>query len=259
MNKLIDLGDFTLKLLMGLGNYFLFVLELFRHSFSLLKRPFLGIKALYFTGVLSLPIILFAGFFVGMVLALQGYNTLIQFGAEQSLGIMVALSLMRELGSVVSALLFAGRAGSALTAEIALMKTTEQLTALEMMGIYPSAYVGVPKFWGAFFALPILTALFVSVAILGAYLVGVVHLGVDGAIFWNQMQQKVDFYDDLIQGMVFKSLAFGAIIASISVFQGFSARPTAEGMGEATTRTVVLSSLATLGFDFILTAMMFGD
>lgn len=259
MNALIALGNGTLALLRRLGDYGLFCLQLLGRSAFLWQRPLLTVKAIYFTGVLSLPIILFSGFFVGMVLALQGYTTLIKFGAEQSLGIMVALSLMRELGAVVSALLFAGRAGSALTAEIALMKTTEQLNALEMLGIYPVRYVGVPRFWGALLALPLLTSLFVAVAIGGAYLVGVAHLGVDGGIFWNQMQTGVDFWDDIVQGMLVKSLVFGAVIGTLATFEGFRSRPTAAGMGSATTRTVVLSSLAVLGLDFVLTALMFGD
>lgn len=259
MRFFIALGDLTIKTLVGAGNYAIFCLRLLLASDFLVRRPFLTVKALHFTGVLSLPIILFSGFFVGMVLSLQGYTTLVKFGAEQSLGIMVALSLMRELGAVVSALLFAGRAGSALTAEIALMKTTEQLNALEMLGIPPVKHVAVPRFWGSLLALPLLTFLFVAVAIFGGWLVGVVHLGVDNGIFWNQMVQGVDFYDDIFQGMVVKSMVFGLVVASLATYEGFSSQPTAAGMGNATTRTVVLASLAVLGLDFVLTALMFGD
>ncbi len=252
------LGELTLSTLEGLGRFAQFSLLLILRSGWVLKKPGLLIRAMYQAGVLSLPIILVAGFFVGMVLAFQGYTTLVNFGAEQSLGIMVALSLMRELGSVVSALLFAGRAGSSITAEIGLMKTTEQLSAMEMMAIDPVNHVGMPRFLGALLVLPLLVILFVGVAIFGAYLVGVVHLGVDGGVFWSQMQNGVDFYDDIVEGMIIKGLVFGWITATIAVYQGFSCPPTARGMGAATTKTVVLVSLAVLGLDFILTAMMFG-
>lgn len=259
MEMLVALGRSSCNALIGLGRFALFSGALLRFSDVVLRKPFLTIRALFAAGVLSLPIIVVAGFFVGMVLAFQGYTTLVQFGAEQSLGIMVALSLMRELGSVVSALLFAGRAGSAITAEIGLMKTTEQLAAMEMMAIEPVRQVGVPRFWGALMALPLLTVLFVAVAIVGAYLVGVIYLGVDGGVFWSQMQGGVSFYDDIVEGMVIKSLVFGWLTAAIAVYQGFASTPTVRGMGNATTKTVVLASLAVLGFDFVLTAMMFGE
>lgn len=256
---LARIGEGTVDMLAGLGRFTLFNGALLRFSDALFAKAGLWIRALFAAGVLSLPIIVVAGFFVGMVLAFQGYTTLVNFGAEQSLGIMVALSLMRELGSVVSGLLFAGRAGSAITAEIGLMKTTEQLAAMEMMAIEPVRQVGVPRFWGALFALPLLTVIFVAVAIVGAYLVGVVYLGVDGGVFWSQMKNGVSFYDDIVEGMIIKSVVFGWLVAAIAVYQGFASAPTVRGMGNATTKTVVLASLAVLGFDFVLTAMMFGD
>lgn len=259
IDHLASFGKTCVDALIGVGRFTGFNGALLRFSDVVLRKPFLTVRALFAAGVLSLPIIIVAGFFVGMVLAFQGYTTLVKFGAEQSLGIMVALSLMRELGSVVSALLFAGRAGSAITAEIGLMKTTEQLSAMSMMAIEPIRQVGVPRFWGALFALPLLTVVFVAVAIAGAYLVGVMYLGVDGGVFWSQMQNGVSFYDDIVEGMIIKSLVFGWLTAAIAVYQGFASTPTVRGMGNATTKTVVLASLAVLGFDFVLTAMMFGE
>lgn len=241
------------------GKYVMFSLSLLRHILFIFKKKTLFIKALYFSGVLSMPIIMTAGFFVGMVLAFQGYTTLVRFGAENSLGIMVALSLMRELGSVVSALLFAGRAGSAITAEIALMKTTEQITALEMMGLDPKAYIAAPRLMSILLSLPLLTFLFVFIAVMGAYMVGVLHLEIDNGIFWNQMRSGVDFYQDLIQGTLLKSLCFAMIIATISIYQGFASQASAQGVAEATTKTVVYASLAVLGMDFVLTSIMFGE
>lgn len=251
------LGEGFLHWLTVLGDLALFVISILRYSAALAVKPMLSIRALFFVGVLSLPIIVVAGFFVGMVLSFQGYTTLTKFGAEQSLGIVVALPLMRELGPVVAALLFVGRAGSAVTAEIGLMKTTEQLAAMEMMAIEPVAQVAVPRFWAMLCSLPLLTILFVAVAIIGAYLIGVTHLGVDAGVFWSQMQNGVDFYAD-IGAMLVKSLVFGWIVASVSLYQGFTCLPTAAGIGKATTATVVFASLAVLGLDFVLTAMMFG-
>lgn len=247
-----------LKLLYALGVFSLFVCQLLRHSAMLLKRPLAWLKALYQAGVLSLPIIVVSGLFVGMVLALQAYVNMSVFGAETATATLVALALMRELGAVVSALLFAGRAGSAITAEVGLMNTTEQLAAMEMMGIEPVAQVGVPRFYGAWLALPLLALLFVAVAMMGAYAVGVWHLGLDGAMFWGQLQRGVDFYHNIFLGVVVKSAVFGALCAAIAVHQGFVAPATAQGLASATTRTVVLSSLAVLAADFVLTALMFG-
>lgn len=216
----------------------------------------LFVRQLHYVGVLSLVIIVVSGLFIGMVLALQGYNILVRFGAEQALGQLVALSLLRELGPVVGALLFAGRAGSALTAEIGLMRATEQLSALEMMGVDPLKRIVSPRIWAGFFVMPLLTAVFMVVAIYGGAMVGVEWLGVDGGSFWGNMQDAVEFGDDVLNGMV-KAVVFGLIVTWVAVYQGYVSEPTAAGIGESTTRTVVYSSLAILGFDFILTALMF--
>jgi phospholipid/cholesterol/gamma-HCH transport system permease protein len=189
---------------------------------------------------------------------LQGYNTLVDFGAEESLGVVVALSLVRELGPVVTALLFAGRAGSALTAEIGLMKATEQLSAMEMMAVDPIRRVLAPRFLAGFISMPLLAAIFSAVGILGGYFVGVGLLGVDDGAYWSQMQDKVDMYDDIHNGII-KSLVFGVVVTWIAIFEGNDAIPTSEGVSRATTRTVVHSALAVLGLDFILTALMFGE
>lgn len=223
----------------------------FRKSFPLL------IDELFFIGVLSLIIIIISGMFIGMVVALQGYNTLHKFGAAPQLGQLVALSVVRELGPVVTALLFAGRAGSALTAEIGLMKTTEQLASMEMMGVDPLWRVITPRFWAGFISMPVLATIFSVTAIFGGYLVGVDWLGVDAGTFWGNMQASVDFRGDVINGLI-KSVVFGIAVMWIAVFQGFDTVPNAEGMSRATTRTVVYSSLAVLGLDFVLTAVMVG-
>lgn len=216
----------------------------------------LVIQQILSVGVLSLLIILVSGLFVGMVLGLQGYNTLVDFGAEESLGVMVALSLVRELGPVVTALLFAGRAGSALTAEIGLMKATEQLSAMEMMAIDPIRRVLTPRFLAGFISMPLLAAIFSAVGVMGGHFVGVGLLGVDEGAYWSQMQGSVDLYDDIYNGVI-KSIVFGVVVTWIAVFEGYDAVPTSEGVSRATTRTVVHSSLAVLGLDFILTAIMF--
>ena len=223
-----------------------------------LLRPGLIIRQVYASGVLSLAIIGISGLFVGMVLALQGYNTLVDFGAEESLGVVVSLSIVRELGPVVTALLFAGRAGSALTAEIGLMKATEQLSGMEMMAVDPIHRVIAPRFLAGFLAMPLLAAIFSAVGIYGGFFVGVGLLGVDDGAFWSQMQDKVDVYEDVLNGVI-KSLVFGFVVAWIAVFEGYDATPTSEGVSRATTRTVVHSALAVLGLDFVLTALMFGD
>jgi phospholipid/cholesterol/gamma-HCH transport system permease protein len=206
--------------------------------------------------VLSLIIILVSGLFVGMVLGLQGYDTLQRYGSSEALGILVALSLVRELGPVVSALLFASRAGSAITAEIGLMKATEQLSAMEMMAVNPIARVVAPRFWAGVISMPLLAALFSAMGIFGGYLVGVQLIGVDAGSFWSQMQASVDFREDIVNGVI-KSFVFGLIVSWIAVFEGYDSEPTAEGVSGATTRTVVTSSLAILFADFILTAFMF--
>ncbi|AMD00232.1 MULTISPECIES: lipid asymmetry maintenance ABC transporter permease subunit MlaE [Halomonas] len=218
---------------------------------------YLWLRQVHFVGVLSLAIVLVSGLFIGMVLALQGYTLLVDFGAEQALGQMVALSLLRELSPVVAALLFAGRAGSALTAEIGLMKATEQLTSMEMIGVDPLRRIVAPRLWAGFVALPVLTVGFSVVGIYGGYLVGVEWLGVFEGSYWGNMQGSVDFIGDVGNGMV-KSVVFALVVTWIAVFQGYDLVPTSEGISRATTRTVVYSSLAVLGLDFVLTALMFG-
>jgi phospholipid/cholesterol/gamma-HCH transport system permease protein len=220
------------------------------------RRLRLLVREMYFTGVLSLIIILVSGLFVGMVLGLQGYHTLQTYGSESALGVLVALSLVRELGPVVAALLFASRAGSAMTAEIGLMKATEQLAAMEMMAVDPIARVVAPRFWAGVISMPLLAALFSAMGIFGGYLVGVVLIGVDEGSFWSQMQAAVDFRNDIMNGVI-KSFVFGVAVTWISLFEGYDAPPTAEGVSGATTRTVVTSSLAILGLDFLLTSFMF--
>ena len=220
------------------------------------RRFHLTIREIYFTGVLSLIIILVSGLFVGMVLALQGYDTLVRFGSSEVLGVLVSLSLVRELGPVVAGLLFASRAGSAITAEIGLMKATEQLAAMEMMAIDPIARVVAPRFWAGVISMPLLAALFSAMGVFGGYLVGVQLIGVDEGSFWSQMQAAVDFREDVLNGVI-KSLVFGVAVAWIAVYEGYDAPPTAEGVSGATTRTVVTSSLAILALDVVLTALMF--
>lgn len=219
------------------------------------RRFRLTVREIYFTGVMSLIIILVSAFFVGMVLALQGYQTLQKYGSSEAIGVLVALSLVRELGPVVTALLFAGRAGTAITAEIGLMKATEQLSAMEMMAVSPIARVIAPRFWAGVIAMPILSTLFTMVGILGGYLVAVPLIGVDAGAFWSQMQANVDWRFDIVNG-VLKSIVFGVACTMIALFEGYDAPPTAEGVSRATTRTVVTSSLAVLGLDFILTSFM---
>jgi phospholipid/cholesterol/gamma-HCH transport system permease protein len=220
------------------------------------RRLHLTLREIYFSGVLSLVIILVSGLFVGMVLALQGYDVLTRYGADESLGVLVALSLVRELGPVVAGLLFASRAGSAITAEIGLMKATEQLSAMEMMAVDPLARVVAPRFWGGVVSMPLLAALFSTLGIFGAYIVGVKLIGIDAGAFWGNMQAAVDFRSDIVNGII-KSFVFGAAVSLIAVFEGYDAKPTAEGVSSATTRTVVESSLAILALDFVLTVFMF--
>src|SRR5918996_5050515 len=255
-SRLERLGSTVTSQVWRLGYASRFLAYLVLHSGTALKRFRLTIAEVYFAGVLSLIIILVSGLFVGMVLALQGYETLQRFGASESLGVLVALSLVRELGPVVAGLLFASRAGSAITAEIGLMKATEQLSAMEMMAVDPVARVVAPRFWGGVISMPLLAALFSAMGIFGGYLVGVVLIGVDEGSFWSQMQAAVDVREDIVNGVI-KSFVFGVAITWISLFEGYDAPPTAEGVSGATTRTVVTSSLAILGLDFLLTSFMF--
>ncbi|MDD4912650.1 MAG: lipid asymmetry maintenance ABC transporter permease subunit MlaE [Sideroxydans sp.] len=238
----------------GLATRFLFLT--LTHSGMSFRRFGLVVKELFSSGVMSLIIIGVAGMFVGMVLGLQGFETLKRYGSESALGSLVALSLVRELGPVLAALLFASRAGSAMTAEIGLMKATEQIAAMEMMAVSPIARVVAPRFWAGVISMPLLAAIFSAMGVFGGYVVGVVLIGVDEGSFWSQMQATVDFQHDVMNG-VLKSFVFGVAVTVIALFEGFDAPPTAEGVSGATTRTVVQSSLAILMLDFILTAFMF--
>lgn len=258
LDALQQLGRATLGVFERLGRGHMFLLQTLVHIPAVLLRPRLVLTQLFSVGVLTLVIILVSGLFVGMVLGLQGYNTLVDFGAEASLGMLVALSLVRELGPVVAALLFAGRAGSALTAEIGLMKATEQLSGMEMMAIDPIQRVIAPRFLAGFISMPLLAAIFSAVGIYGGYLVGVELLGVDAGAYWSQMQDKVDLHGDIYNGVI-KSIVFGFAAVWIALFEGYDAVPTAEGVSRATTRTVVHTALVVLGLDFVLTALMFGD
>lgn len=258
LNVLQHLGQTTLTRFAKLGRANLFFLQILTGTLEVLARPRLLIKQIYMVGVLSITLIGLSGLFVGMVLGLQGYNVLSDFGAEESLGVMVAASLVRELGPVVTALLFSGRAGSALTAEIGLMKSTEQLSGMEMMAVDPMRRVIAPRFYAGFLSMPLLAALFSYIGVYGGYFVGVGLLGVDEGAFWSQMQATIDFHEDIINGVI-KSLVFGVIVTWIAVFEGYDSIPTSEGVSRATTRSVVYSAFAVLGFDFILTAIMFGE
>ncbi len=252
-----SIGATTIQAVERLGKATIFLCRTVAKFPVIAARPSLVVRQLYSVGVLTVLITVVAGAFVGMVLGFQGYYTLIDFGAESSLGLLVALSLTRELGPVLSALLYTGRAGSALTAEIGLMKTTEQLAALEMMAVNPVERVVAPRLLAGMIAVPLLCAMFTFVGILGGYFVGVIQLGVDSGVYWSAIQEGVDLYEDLLNGMI-KSVAFGIIVTWIAVFEGYDAYPSAEGISSATTRTVVTASLAILGVDYILTALMFG-
>jgi phospholipid/cholesterol/gamma-HCH transport system permease protein len=244
--------------LQNIGNSGLFLFFMLCRRTNVAKLWPLLRYQIYFVGVLSCLIIVVSALFIGMVVGLQGYNTLQKFGASSQLGQLLALSIARELGPVISALLFAGRAGSALTAEIGLMKATEQLSSMDMMGVDPLGRVIYPRFMAGFITLPLLSLIFSAVAIFGGYFIGVHWLGVDAGSFWSNMQAAVDFRIDVLSGII-KSLVFAFVVTWISVFQGFECVPTAEGISHATTKTVVYSSLAVLGLDFLLTAMMIGD
>ncbi|MDT8363622.1 MAG: lipid asymmetry maintenance ABC transporter permease subunit MlaE [Nitrosomonas sp.] len=249
-------GHRTIDSIWRLGCASHFILLVLLKSMASFARPRLIIREIYYAGVMSLVIILVSGLFVGLVLGLQGYETLQKFGSESAVGTLVALSLVRELGPVIAGLLFASRAGSAMTAEIGLMKATEQLSAMGMMAVDPIARVVAPKFWAGIFSMPLLAAMFSVMGVFGGYLVTVVVIGVDEGSFWSQMQSAVDFRYDIVNGVI-KSCCFGVVITAIAVFEGFDAPPTAVGVSGATTRTVVTSSLAILGLDFVLTAFMF--
>lgn len=252
------LGFNSLGVLERLGKGTIFFTNILWSIPSVLIRPRLLFSQMYSVGVLSFSLIVIAGLFVGMVLALQGFYTLSDFGAEGMLGVMVAASLVRELGPVVAALLFAGRAGSALTAEIGLMKATEQLSGMEMMAVDPVARIVTPRFLAGLVSMPILATIFSAVGVIGGYFIGVGLLGIDEGGYWSQMQAKIDFDMDIMNGLI-KSIVFGWVVTWIAVFEGYDAIPTSDGVSRATTRTVVHSAFAILALDFILTALMFGD
>jgi len=250
------LGHRTVDALMRVGLGTRFLLALIAQSSICWRRPSLLIREMYFIGVLSLVIIGVSGLFVGLVLGLQMYDTLERFGSGSIVGMVVALSLVRELGPVLSALLISSRAGSAVTAEIGLMKATEQLNSMEMMAVDPVTRVVVPRFWAGVLTVPLLTSIFNIVGIFGGYLIAVELLGVDPGLFWSQMQDAVDFRLDVVNGLI-KSAVFAVAIMLIAVFQGYYSDATAAGVASATTRTVVASALTVLALDFILTAFMF--
>jgi phospholipid/cholesterol/gamma-HCH transport system permease protein len=256
INFFAQIGAKVRLLLVAVGvSYRLFVslLRLFRPT---MRRLELVLEQMHFLGNYSLAIISVSGLFVGFVLGLQGYYTLQKYGSESALGLLVALSLVRELGPVVCALLFAGRAGTSLTAEIGLMRAGEQLSAMEMMGVDPIARILAPRFWAGVFTMPILAAVFSAMGIVGGWVVGVVLIGIDPGSFWGQMQGGVDFLKDVLNGAL-KSFIFGITVTFVALYQGFEAQPTPEGVSKSTTQTVVVASLFVLGLDFVLTALMF--
>ena len=260
MNSVIEmiegLGRSVLNTLARLGLAGRFFLAILMVIGVPLRRFSLLVRELYFSGVRSLLIIVVSGIFVGMVLAIQGYEVLQRFGSAETLGVLVALSLVRELGPVVTALLFAGRAGSAVTAEIGLMQATDQIAAMDMMAVNPIARIISPRFLASVVCMPLLACMFSAAGVFGAYLVGVKLIGIDDGSFWSQMQAGVDFRLDIVNGLI-KSFVFGVAVGLIAVFEGYYAPPTAEGVSSATTRTVVTSSLAVLMLDFVLTVWMF--
>jgi phospholipid/cholesterol/gamma-HCH transport system permease protein len=252
------LGQWALDRLSALGSFVLLFFALLSRMGPVLRRGRLIAAQTHFLGNHSLAIILVSGLFVGLVLGLQGYYTLRRYGSEEALGLLVALSLVRELGPVVTALLFAGRAGTALTAEIGLMKAGEQLSAMEAMAVDPLSRVLGPRLIGGALAMPILAILFSAVGVFGGWLIGVGMIGVDPGAFWSQMSEGLDFWDDLVNGIV-KSVVFGLVVTQVALYMGYACKPTPEGVSRATTLTVVVGSLSVLGLDFILTALMFGS
>ena len=250
------IGRRAREIVSGIGYATRAFLAMLGASVGVFRRPRLLTDQIHFIGNYSLVIIAVSGLFVGFVLGLQGYYTLNRYGSEQALGLLVALSLTRELGPVVTALLFAGRAGTSLTAEIGLMKAGEQLSAMEMMAVNPLQRVIAPRFWAGVIAMPVLAAIFSAVGVIGGYIVGVRMIGVDEGAFWSQMQDGVDVWSDIGNGVI-KSVVFGFAVTFVALFQGYEAQPTPEGVARATTRTVVIASLAVLWLDFLLTALMF--
>ena len=249
-------GHVTVERIWRLGFAARFFFAILIYSGTAFRRLHLTLRELFFSGVMSLLIILVSGLFVGLVLGLQGYETLQRYGSTEALGTLVALSLTRELGPVLAGMLFASRAGSSITAEIGLMKATEQLKAMDMMAINPIARVVAPRFWGGVIAMPLLAAMFSAMGVFGGWLIGVVFIGVDDGAFWSQMQASVDFRYDIWNGVI-KSFVFGVAVSLIAVFEGYDSAPTAEGVSRAITRTVVTSALSILALDFVLTSFMF--
>jgi len=251
-----QVGHIVIDAIWKLGAASRFSWLVLARSSESVRRPQLTLNEIFFTGALSLIIIIVSGLFVGLVLGLQGYETLKRYGSAEALGTLVALALVRELGPVVSALLFASRAGSAITAKIGIMKATEQLSAMEMMAVDPFARVLSPIFWGGVISMPLLAAIFSALGVFGGYLIGVVIIGVDSGAFWSQMQANVDLREDILNGII-KSAVFGVAVTLIALFEGYDAPPAAEGVSYAVTRTVVTSALAVLALDFVLTSFMF--
>lgn len=254
--KPADTGYATRRLLAGWGHGARLLLRLFVLFGASFRRFGLVRDQIFFLGNYSLAIISVSGLFVGFVLGLQGYNTLQRYGSAEAVGLLVTLSLVRELGPVLTALLFAGRAGASLTAEIGLMRSGEQLSAMEMMAVDPVRRILAPRFWAGVIAMPLLAAVFSAVGVVGGYVVAVPMIGIDSGAFWSQMQGGVDVWNDVGNGVV-KSVVFGIAVTFIALLQGFEAQPTPEGVSQATTRTVVMASLSVLGLDVILTLLMF--
>jgi len=250
------IGHTVLENIWHIGRFMRLMLNLIMQLPYCLRKIQLTIKQIHILGNYSVIIIVVSGFFVGLVLALQGYYTLSKYGSQQILGLMVGLSLVRELGPVVAALLYAGRAGTALTAEIGLMKQGEQLMALDIMAVNPVSYILAPRFWAGIFTMPILASLFSAVGIIGGYVIAVLFIGVDAGAFWTHMQEGINFRHDVLNGLL-KALIFGILTNQVALYQGYYAKPTPEGVAKATTSTVVWSSLLILGFDFLLTAILF--
>jgi phospholipid/cholesterol/gamma-HCH transport system permease protein len=258
VTSISTLGQRVRNGISGLGAFMRLFAEILCRSSVVYQRPRLITQQVHFIGNHSLLIIAVSGLFVGFVLGLQGYYTLTRYGSEEAVGLLVALSLTRELGPVVTALLFAGRAGTSLTAEIGLMKAGEQLAAMEVMAVDPIRRVLTPRFWGGVIAMPILAAVFSMVGVIGGWVVGVLLIGIDPGAFWSQMQNGVDVFNDVLNGVI-KSFVFGIAVTLIALHAGWTAKATPEGVSRATTRTVVSGSLVVLGLDFVLTALMFSN
>jgi phospholipid/cholesterol/gamma-HCH transport system permease protein len=256
MNAQVGRGNIVTQSLGQIGDCGLFLLRILAAIPRSLRHARETVRQLWFVGAMSLTIIMVCGLFVGMVLALQLYHVLSIFGGTAATGTVVAIAIYRELGPVVTALLFAGRAGTAITAEIGLMRATDQIAAMELMAVDPLAYVVAPRFLAGLISMPLLCCVFCALGVFGGHLVGVSWLGIDNGTFWSNMTATVDVWQDIVNGVIWKSLAFGAVVSLIAVFQGFTAPPTSEGVAYATTRTVVASSIAILALDFVLTTFL---